>query len=578
VLLGDAAFQKRSAELATASNGKVKLVTTYTSARVENRPNDPLEATKVRSHQSLRAPVEHAVGRLNGPAGYGFLRKRHRPENYQRVEKGLSACMSIENIARCLETDWPIPNEPQALYFDVLDAGLVVSPWVEPPSSRHEPGGLRFSAEVERTLVAVKSFSSAWTGERLHELKEEWNVEGATRGGKCEQRAREFLNGPNVRFAEMKTLPDGSIILLYRVRASAKDVSYFAAVHYSCTGQLLHHGCTCSFGGNGAEMRARKAASDLAVAECKLASGDYVPRLPDLDQARLSSMTLQQLKQELQSRKMLLSGNKEQMTNRLLAPGVPSSYPHGVVPVTEPYLQDEVARLRKLLVDTLAIEALDNRPWCAHQFSIPLSLSQIATHTRRVAIGARCPPPFRQRAKVWPLWYLEEVMPALSSFLLVSQRSLGADDMLVCSCGSFDDGMALHVCAGCQQSFHLKCLKKADQTFNPESDWRCSYCKNGALPKGRPRQLNCWEDVVNFQRDCCLLGLQATETQLARVRLYAQAAGAEAHHIMMRQGPDGLQENDIEEPEVAEQLGDLLDSQLVGNDYNAIMNLLDSPV
>lgn len=114
ILLTDAAFEKKSKDLWSASGQRVKLVTTYTSAKTEDRPNFPDESKSVRTRQSLRAPMEHGVGRLNSPSGYGILRKTQRTMAYARLEMALDACMSLENIAMRSQHGWPVTPDPQA--------------------------------------------------------------------------------------------------------------------------------------------------------------------------------------------------------------------------------------------------------------------------------------------------------------------------------------------------------------------------------------------------------------------------------------------------------------------------------
>jgi len=64
--------------------------------------------------------------------------------------------------------------------------------------------------------------------------------------------------------------------------------------------------------------------------------------------------------------------------------------------------------------------------------------------------------------------------------------------------------------------------------------------------------MDSWEHVLDLQRQVARHGIQVTETQLALVRMFAEEAGPEVHHILMRHGPVGLEENNVQNELVAE--------------------------
>jgi len=87
--------------------------------------------------------------------------------------------------------------------------------------------------------------------------------------------------------------------------------------------------------------------------------------------------------------------------------------------------------------------------------------------------------------------------------------------------------------------------------------------------------MDSWEHVLDLQRQVARLGMQVTETQLARVRMFAEEAGPEAHHILMRHGPTGLEENNVQNELVAEAAYDFLDDAcLNGSQQDQLLDLL----
>jgi len=123
---------------------------------------------------------------------------------------------------------------------------------------------------------------------QLHKLKAKWGVEKGAVGGKTEERAAGLLAGGNMRYCELLRLPDGTLLVLPRVRASAKEISYFPALHYSADGKLLHHTCTCLFAGQTRELIARQLAEELAKVELRLASKNYIEQDTPISEPWLS--------------------------------------------------------------------------------------------------------------------------------------------------------------------------------------------------------------------------------------------------------------------------------------------------
>lgn len=471
--------------------------------------------------------------------------------------------MAIENIHLCLQRRWAITWEAKPSYFNPLTV-FPPSPWVAPQISSHQPGGLRFDAVTQVALDLLLKISCRWHEPgQLHKLKAKWGVEKGAVGGKTEERAAGLLAGGNMRYCELLRLPDGTLLVLPRVRASAKELSYFPALHYSADGELLHHTCTCLFAGQTRELITRQLAEELAKVELRLASKNYIEQDTPISEPWLSdpATTKEMMKAECQGRKMLTGGNKLALRQRLLNPKDPASYLRGMVVRTLSDLQDSQVQLELQLTAKFANCGNEaNVMWCAHQFCIPLQLSRVANGEAFISIAKKCPPPIRSRAKGWPLWYLEEQNGKLGNFLTVGQHPLGYDtqDFKVCLCGQYDDGKALHQCPRCTQSFHLRCLKAVRKDFSPLQPWVCPICSNSSKTIPQARSFKNYEDVLKLQRHVARLGLQVTEGQLASARLYAAEAGPEVHHILMRQGPEGLEPNNIDDPKVSDALLDFL--------------------
>lgn len=372
-IIGDAAFAPRAAQL--LSKG-IHLHTTQ-SKRVEEV--DPVltaaEAEFVRSLQSLRAPIEHLVGALNGPTGWSIVQKPCR--DTALLERIINACMTLANIETIVRTQERLRIEGQQAACPVWEPTPLETrqPWqttvnvpAKIPRAWKPPVSRPLGPAVEQLLadmVGSGAFADLQASKLRYGVDTQHNL-----SEKTESRADQALLGGNLRYTEFGQFSGSpGYFLVGRCAGSAKDLTYFPTLYFADNHKLLRHSCTCFFSGRGEPIQARRLTERLAKMQEKLRTGHY---LPQLDQAQLDSASLADLRFSCKNIGLLQGGRKGELVRRLVQPRFPDDYPRKAADALWPLdqLRTEVETLQVDIADLYASINLAATPWCTHQFAL----------------------------------------------------------------------------------------------------------------------------------------------------------------------------------------------------------------
>jgi hypothetical protein len=566
-LIGDAAFAPRTAQLL------VKGLHLYTTKFANREPSEVLTATEasfVRSLQSLRAPVEHLVGALTGPAGWNIL---HKPcKDLNQFERILNCCMAVNNIETIVRTQnelrkngspqacglWePSPLETRHPWQSTANFAplKIPRPWKPPkqPSPMHPLSPAVFS--LLASMTQSRAFDDLSASKRRYGIDTQHNL-----SQKTESRADEAQAGGGLRYTEFgRFSASPGYFLVGRCSASAKDLTYFSTLMFDENHNLLRHNCTCQFGGRGEPKRANKLTEILAILKANLLAARY---LPELNASELAACNLDKLKAHCLSLGLLSSGRKADLLSRLLNPQYPTDYrkANSNPLLSKEQLLKDIQSTEDNIAALYADIDLAPTPWCAHQFLLFMVLHTYCATVRNkqtskdpilLGIASQCPPAVRHQAKKWPWSYFKNILPELGSYWVVAPSLIGSPTSTfgACvGCEGLDSGVQNVTCPECERNWHPKCARLSPQDLYqicPDT-WKCpACCRHDTFPTGPQRQFENYGQVEDLIRQLAARTAVDQQTRLFQAKSFLEVAGAADHHITGQQTPHGLIPNTL---------------------------------